>query len=88
LSIHLRCYSEATEVRFASYVDCGQQELRNAGAGLVVTHAPPAWGRHGIADFWRARRAVAFIAISMNYQSLSNHKVHFEPKSVFQAMPP
>jgi hypothetical protein len=23
----------------------------------------------------------------MNYQSLSNHKVHFEPKSVFQEVP-
>jgi len=36
---------------------------------------------------WCARRAVVFIAISMSYKGLSNHKVHFEPKSVFQEVP-
>ena len=36
---------------------------------------------------WCARRAIAFIAISTSYQGLSNHKVHFEPKSVFQEVP-
>jgi hypothetical protein len=51
LSIGLRYYSEAKEVRFASLADCGQRKLRNTGAGVVVTSAPPDSGRHGIAEF-------------------------------------
>ena len=33
---------------------------------------------------WCVRRAVAFAAISMGCQDLSNHKVHFKRKSPFQ----
>jgi hypothetical protein len=36
---------------------------------------------------WCARRAGAFVAISMSYKGLSTGKVHFEPKSVFQEVP-
>jgi len=36
---------------------------------------------------WCARRAVAFAAISMGCQDLSNHKVQFKRKSTFQRPP-
>lgn len=33
---------------------------------------------------WCARRAHAFVAISMGCKDLSRHKVHFDPKSAFE----
>ena len=52
MSIHLRCYSEATEARFASRTDGDQRELRNAGNGVVIARTPlPARGRYGIVEF-------------------------------------
>ena len=51
LSIHPRCYSEATIARVASNSDCAQRELHNAGHGAAIARTPhPALGRHGPAE--------------------------------------
>src|SRR5207248_2873678 len=41
----------------------------------------------GIVGLWCARRAVAFVAISMGYLDHLRSKVHFDPKSIFQEVP-
>src|ERR1700733_6900542 len=51
LSIHPRCYSEATIARVASNSDCGQRKLHNDGDGAAIAYTShPALGRHGPAE--------------------------------------
>jgi hypothetical protein len=40
--------------------------------------------RINILCLWCARRALAFVAISMGCKDLSRHKVHFDPESAFE----
>ena len=47
----------------------------------------PASGRHGILQFLVRSEGGRIYCDINELQGLSNHKVHFEPKSVFQEVP-
>jgi hypothetical protein len=51
LSIHLRCYSEPTEARFASNADCGHENYATPATALLLRARASRLGRHGIAEF-------------------------------------